>query len=185
MDYMEVDVFYTIYKITNKIDGKIYVGKHQTKDLDDEYMGSGKRLIHAIKKYGVDNFTKEILHVFDNETDMNSKEVELVTENFCSREDTYNLCPGGKGGWGYINSEGLNLRTGMIHSEESRKKMGHPNNKNNLGRKSSIETKKKLSKIMSEKLKGKCLSAEHKKNISEALSLWWKKRKIDKNEKSG
>ena len=102
-------MFYTIYKITNKINGKIYIGKHQTKDLNDGYMGSGKNLRRAISKYGIENFEKEILFQFDTEHKMNSKEAELVTEEFCLREDTYNLCPGGQGGWGYINH---NILTG-------------------------------------------------------------------------
>lgn len=43
---------YTIYKTTNKIDGKIYIGKHETQDLKDGYLGSGTHLKRAIKKYG-------------------------------------------------------------------------------------------------------------------------------------
>ena len=92
-------MFYIIYKTTNLLNGKYYIGKHQTKDLDDGYMGSGKYLKRAINQYGLDNFHKEILHVFDNESDMNNKEKELV---FLS-EMSYNLCLGGKGGFGYIN----------------------------------------------------------------------------------
>ncbi len=95
---------YTIYQITNTINGNIYIGKHETYDLDDGYMGSGKVLKTAQIKYGLENFTKQILHVFGSEEQMNSKEAELVSEEFCLREDTYNLCPGGKGGWGYLNS---------------------------------------------------------------------------------
>ena len=100
-------MFYTIYKITNKINGKIYIGKHQTKDLNDGYMGSGKHLKRSIEKYGIENFEKEILFQFDNEYDMNIKEAEIVNEEFVLREDTYNICIGGQGGFGYINSTGL------------------------------------------------------------------------------
>ena len=101
-------MFYTIYKITNKIDNKIYIGKHQTENLDDGYMGSGKHLKRAQKKHGIQNFVKEILFTFDSEDQMNAKEKELVTEEFCKRKDTYNLCPGGHGGFGFINEAGLN-----------------------------------------------------------------------------
>jgi hypothetical protein len=100
---------YTIYKITNKIDDKIYIGKHQTNNLDDGYMGSGKILRRAQSKHGLENFMKKILHVFDTEEEMNAKEKELVTEEFCLREDTYNLCVGGQGGFSYLNRNGLNL----------------------------------------------------------------------------
>jgi len=102
-------MFYTIYKITNLINGEIYIGKHQTKDLNDGYMGSGKHLKSAQNKHGIENFTKEILFQFDNEADMNAKEALLVTEEFCLREDTYNLCPGGNGGFGYLNMSGKSV----------------------------------------------------------------------------
>lgn len=96
---------YTVYKITNIINGKYYIGKHQTNNLNDGYMGSGKYLKRAIEKDGLGNFTKEILFVFDNEQDMNYKEKELVVIG----ENSYNLCEGGHGGFGYINSKGLNM----------------------------------------------------------------------------
>ena len=96
-------MYYTIYKLTNKINDKFYIGKHQTYDLNDGYTGSGKLIRRAINKHGIDNFTKEILFVFDNEYEMNEKEKELVVVS----EHSYNLCEGGKGGWGYINSNKL------------------------------------------------------------------------------
>jgi len=111
---------YTVYKITNKIDGKIYIGKHQTKDLNDGYMGSGKLISRAIQKYGIENFEKEILFQFDNEADMNEKEAELVSEEFCMREDTYNLCPGGHGGWGYMSLHNINGMRGKKQTELQR-----------------------------------------------------------------
>lgn len=91
---------YTIYKTTNLLDGKFYIGKHQTKNLDDGYLGSGKLLKHAIKKYGIENFKKEILETFSTEAEMNAAEKRLVILG----EMSYNLCPGGEGGWGYVNT---------------------------------------------------------------------------------
>jgi group I intron endonuclease len=96
-------VFYTVYKITNKINNKYYIGKHKTKDLNDGYFGSGKVLKKAIQKYGIENFSKEILHTFDNELEMNAREKELVVIS----EQTYNLCEGGQGGFSYINNNSL------------------------------------------------------------------------------
>ncbi len=97
-------MFYTIYRIINITNNKQYIGKHQTNDIDDGYMGSGKLLRKAISKHGLQNFIKEILYVFETEEEMNAKEAELVTEAFCIREDTYNICVGGQGGFGYINN---------------------------------------------------------------------------------
>ena len=110
-------MFYTIYKITNLINNKYYIGKHQTKNLDDDYMGSGKVLKYAIKKYGIENFKKEILHIFDNEVEMNAKEKELVVVS----ESTYNLNEGGKGGFSYINRNNLKLPL----SENSKQKISN------------------------------------------------------------
>jgi hypothetical protein len=47
------------------------------------------------------------LFTFDNKDDMNVKEAELVSKDFVKEETNYNLCPGGHGGWGYVNSNGL------------------------------------------------------------------------------
>lgn len=49
-----------------------------------------------IQKFGRENFTREILFDFDNFTDMDNKEKELVTESFVARDDTYNVRLGGQ-----------------------------------------------------------------------------------------
>lgn len=158
---------YIVYKITNKINEKTYIGKHQTKNLDDNYMGSGKLVKLAIKKYGIENFTKEILAVFDNEDDMNEMEKQLVVIS----EDTYNLCEGGKGGFSYINNSGISKFKGKKHREDSKSKMGHPGNSHKKGISISDEQKKSISIKNSIALKGKPKTQEHKQKIREALLL--------------
>lgn len=90
---------YIIYKTTCLVNQKIYIGKHRTKNIDDDYLGSGKYLKNAIAKYGIESFKKEILHVFETAEEMNIKERELVTEEFCKQRNNYNIREGGEGGF--------------------------------------------------------------------------------------
>lgn len=104
-------MFYLIYKITNNINGKFYIGAHRTVDKNDGYMGSGKLISLAIQKYGIENFTKEILLECTSSKDMYAKEKELV--KLC--EQSYNLKEGGDGGFDFINESGLNgTKNGVI-----------------------------------------------------------------------
>lgn len=121
--------YYTIYQTTNQINGKIYIGSHKTKDLNDNYMGSGKYLKHAIDKHGVENFTKEILFVFGTAEEMYAKEAELVTAEFIAESNTYNLKVGGFGGFDYLNNAFDNpthTRSHLAKMVELRKKK-YPN----------------------------------------------------------
>jgi group I intron endonuclease len=158
---------YIIYKITNTKNGKIYIGKHQTLNVNDSYYGSGVALERAIKKYGKRWFTKEVLYIFDNELEMNEKEKELVNEEFISTNQTYNLGVGGEGGShfkGKKHTEETKKRLSEIAkkqvlSEETRKKISDANK----GRQVSEETRKKIS----DKAKLRFQSIEFKKMVSE------------------
>jgi hypothetical protein len=109
-------VYYIIYKVTNTVNNKIYIGKHKTDNLDDGYLGSGNLIKRSIEKYGVDKFQKEILYIFDNEDDLNEMESRIVDKEFILREDTYNLKIGGSGGWDYVNHNNLSTGTQHINS---------------------------------------------------------------------
>lgn len=113
-------MFYTIYKTTNLINGKFYIGKHKTKNLNDGYLGSGKLLKRAIRKYGIENFHREILHVCESEKQMNALEKILVVPD---AEINYNLCDGGQGGFSYIYRNKLYPKSGWKHTEETKRKI--------------------------------------------------------------
>lgn len=100
---------YTVYKTTNKINGKVYVGFHKTTDPNDDYLGSGKIFKRALKKYGKENFIKEVLFVFNTAEEMFSKEAEIVDKLFVESENTYNIMEGGCGGFDFINRTKKNL----------------------------------------------------------------------------
>lgn len=141
---------YTIYKTINSINGKFYIGKHQTNDENDSYFGSGILLLRAIKKYGKKNFKKEILFIFDNEKDMDIKETEIVSEKFVSNTDNYNLGVGGEGGPHFkgrkhsIKSKQMISKSSKNRnpiSEETREKIREGNRRRFI----SDETKRKIS----------------------------------------
>lgn len=142
---------YIVYKTTNNINGKIYIGVHIVKDENkiDNYLGSNKHLFRAVEKYGKENFTRETL--IGNLTEDEAYYIEsiIVDEDFIKRKDVYNEKRGGFGG----SSKGRAFHK----DEEYRKKLSdglksyisylkennitHPN----VGKKASDETRKKMS----------------------------------------
>jgi len=89
---------YYIYKITNKINGKIYVGRHKTYKNEpfNRYWGSGQLIKQAIKKYGKENFIKEILEEC-TKNNVADREVFWINK-LGAHVDNYNLTSGGPGG---------------------------------------------------------------------------------------
>ena len=152
---------YYIYRITNKINGKTYIGKHKYKKLNDSYMGSGILLKKAQKKYGIENFEKKIL-VFNISK---LEHVNLLEETFIAaerekvgRENCYNRSDGGDGG---------STMRGKHHSEETKRKIGEKSKSRHY----SEETKRKHSEAMKSSnnpMYGKRHSEETKKKIAEA-----------------
>lgn len=90
-----------LYRIINNINGVEYIGVHRTENLNDGYMGSGKLLKRAIRKYGTENFTKEILQLYPTYKQALLAEKKMVTLEYIESDDNYNLREGGYGrcGW--------------------------------------------------------------------------------------
>ena len=114
-------MIYTIYRTTNLLNGKFYVGIHKTENPEDEYLGSGKLIRAAVLKYGESNFRKEILFEFDSADEAFAKEEELV-ELHKNNPLCYNLKKGGSGGFDYINENGFSALGGRRSTEGRRRK---------------------------------------------------------------
>jgi len=121
---------YIIYKTTNTINGKYYIGV--TNGNDKRYMGSGRVLKNAIKEYGRKNFVRETLEVFDTEEEAYIREAQIVNDLLVADRDTYNIGKGGKGGPGQSKS--------LKHKEALRQaRLGIPSI--NGGRKPAVDPK--------------------------------------------
>ena len=86
-----------IYKITNNINGRYYIGARSCdyQIEDDPYFGSGKILNQAVKKYGKQNFTKQILAKFNSRQQAFNAQKEIVNQQFIKLQKTYNITIGG------------------------------------------------------------------------------------------
>lgn len=140
-----------LYRITNKINGKYYIGIHSSNlpFEKDTYFGSGTRLKQALRKYGRDSFIRELLETFSSREELLLREREIVTEELVQDPNCYNMWPGGQSG-----------PVGIHFSEEHKKKLSEAG-KGKHGKgvprgPRSEEVRKKLSEFW----KGKPKSAE-------------------------
>ena len=174
------------YMVTNKINGKVYVGSHCWKGegIDPNYYGSGTAITRAVKKYGKENFQVEVLYYYNTIEECRQDEERILTEyNVRDCPHSYNLKNSAMGG-----DKGRKL------SDETRKKMSQASKGENnpmygkrgkdspwygkhlseehkqkiaqasKGRQHTEETRKKLSRAH----KGKTLSDETRKKMSQA-----------------
>lgn len=93
--------YHFIYKTTNLLNGDFYVGMHSTDNLNDGYIGSGKRLLRSVEKYGKENFKTEIIEQTETRELLVIRERELVNENLLKDLQCINIKVGGEGGGGW------------------------------------------------------------------------------------
>lgn len=152
-----------IYKTTNLINGKIYIGKDENNTRG--YLGSGVLIKKAIKKYGRENFIKTIIDISNDKYELCEKEKFWI--KFYKTQDSsigYNIADGGNGGF-----------TGF-KSPESKRKIGE-SAKGRIsywkGKRLSDETREKMSIAAKVRLTNKeNHSMFGKKNPG--ISAWWK-----------
>lgn len=83
-----------IYKTTNLLNSKVYIGKSM-KTFNENYLGSGILLQKAIKKYGRENFSVEMIDYAEDMNELNQKEKYWIKEY---NGNSYNIAEGGTGG---------------------------------------------------------------------------------------
>lgn len=186
---MELRIRY-IYRITNLINGKTYIGQHTVKQgrtvTSDTYLGSGKVLKLAIKKYGRDNFKKEIIiSGLFSKSDINKFEKCAIILERLNHKSEYNIANGGEGG---VIPKSITDKNTFNHEERSKlSQEGHKKvdwsqlNKDTAkrlkeegyefgrfwrGRKHSEETKEKMSKSAKDRQSFGCKNSSFGK-------VWW------------
>jgi hypothetical protein len=195
----KIKKFHFVYKTKNKLNGKYYYGMHSTHNLNDGYLGSGKQLRYAIRKYGKVNFELEIIEFFDSRELLIEGEKKIITDEIIKDKDSYNISYGGLGG---------------VQNEEHRKKMREGSSKfqkekwkdddyrdkisnmlrNNMkrnhelnkikydtftGKKHSDDTKLKMSVLK----KGKGLKSDNSQWGSKWITNGVESKKVNENEK--
>jgi hypothetical protein len=176
-----------IYKITNLINNKIYIGKDTTSDQN--YFGSGLLINRAFKKYGKENFNKEVIDITDDCDELSKKEIYWISQyNSTDKKIGYNIAPGGDGGDTLSNHPDLDLikekisknsqtkgktyeeAFGEERAKEYKEKLSKSNSRHNLGKTYeelySIEKSESIKKIISQNTKDSW-DEERKKRHSE------------------
>lgn len=140
-----------IYKTTNLTNKKIYIG--QDSKNDPNYLGSGSLIKKAIKKYGRENFIKEIVSFCDTKENLDSLE-RFYIKVFNSKEPNgYNLADGGNGslGWKATKetrkrmSESMRGNRNPMRNSESLEKVKGKNN-HFYGKHHTEESRNKISR---------------------------------------
>lgn len=169
-----------VYEIQNTLNNATYTGMTSKSTLETPYMGSGKWLKLAQKKYGIQNFTKRILVVCISREHAADVERELIGDQW-QNDDNYNMCPGGGNPTKGLKcteeskrkmSEARRGKKFGPRSEETRRKIGNANRRKHKPH--SEETRRKISESMRGKPGpnlGKKMSDETRLKLSKSLTL--------------
>ena len=147
-----------VYITANLVNGKQYVGDHSTENINDSYKGSGLLILRAIKKYGKENFEREILEICESKQEAFNKQEKYINFFNTLKPIGYNISP--KGGHNVKN----------CFSEESKRKISESLKKTYKEKPELIENlrEKATGRILSEEVK---LTLKGRKSHRKGLSL--------------
>lgn len=157
-------MFGYIYLTTNIINKRMYIGKHKSSKYDKSYYGSGKLILQDIDKYGIENFSNEILFEASSKEELDEKEkyyIAVYREVY--GENLYNIALGGDGGDTYSN-----------RTQEEKDEFVTKMTKINRERCSSEEFKNKKSQALKEKYS----NLEERQKQSEKIRKSWSDDKL-------
>lgn len=141
---------YIILLTKGSLKDHYYLGQHRTRNLNDNYKGSGKILSNYYKKYrSDDDFVFEIMNFYRNSEELNAAEKSLIEDRYKDDEMCLNLVAGGSAFW-----------KGRHHTDEAKQKMSNVHK----GRQFTDEHKHKISNA----LKGHQFTDETKQKLSNA-----------------
>ena len=182
-----------IYKTICNVTKRYYIGMHSTSNLEDGYLGSGKRLRYSIRKYGKENHTKEILEFLSTREKLVIRETEIVNKILLTDKLCMNLCVGGQGV--NISPEGVKKgreKTDKILTEKYGKhfrKIISKNYQDSLTKEDRVRINEKIKKTQKKNgfdfgstFRGKQHTTESKNKIGKSNSL---KQKGNKNSQYG
>jgi group I intron endonuclease len=154
-----------IYRITNTVNGKCYIGSavNLKKRKQQHFSGSNtnKVLKRAMKKYGPENFTFEVLEECTTREMLSLEQLNIDLHRVVKGwENLYNICPTAGSSLGVKRT----VETRKKVSRAARERLADPTNNPMYGKQHTEDTKQK----MSEAQKGKQFSKEHKKKLGEA-----------------
>lgn len=159
------DKDYYIYKTTNIINGKFYIGKRHYRKRDEKwYLGSGIYLNRAIKKFGRENFKKEIIEWCSSSEEVNIREKFWINElDALNQEIAYNLAPGGEGG--FLGEEACKKISAKLKGRKMPEGFGDKVSKALKGKKKSKEHIEKVRKALT----GRKRTEKEKEDMSKSI----------------
>jgi len=183
--------YHFIYRTTNNVNNKFYVGMHSTSNLEDGYIGSGTHLWHSIKKHGRENFTCEILEFCTDRESLREREKSIVNIDLLKDPLCMNICKGGRGdryGTSFPNRKSSPLseshkeniskscegKAGKYEKTEDHKQKLR---EANLGKTQDDQTREKKAESLRNFWKENPNAEESKIKKSESLKEAWKLRK--------